>query len=214
MGVGSTTAAHWDGVYATRPLDQVSWHQHRATTSLRLLACSSDPSASVLDVGAGASTLADDLLRAGYRDVTVLDVSAHALAAVRDRLGDRAGLTCVVADLLAWQPDRTYDVWHDRAVFHFLVEPADRALYVATAARAVAPGGVLVLGAFAADGPTACSGLPTARYDADDLAALFTDSFSVEHTEREEHRTPTGAVQPFTWLVLRRLADGSGPAAR
>lgn len=203
MGTGSSTASHWDQVYAATTLDQVSWHQQQAATSLRLITAGTDPTATVIDVGAGASPLADNLLDARYRDVTVLDVSAHALAAVRSRLAHRSGVTYVATDLLTWRPDRTFDVWHDRAVFHFLTEPADRTRYVSTATRAVTPGGVLVLGTFAADGPTTCSGLPTARYDAPGLAALFTDTFTVEHAEREEHHTPGGAVQPFTWLVLR-----------
>ena len=210
METARSTAAHWDHVYATKPLDQVSWHQQQAATSLRLITDATDPTATVVDVGAGASPLADGLLRAGYRDVTALDVSSHALAALRARLG--AGITYVATDLLTWQPGRSYDVWHDRAVFHFLTDAADRDRYVATATGTVTPGGLLVLATFAADGPDSCSGLPTARYDADSLADLFGDAFAPERTEREEHRTPGGADQPFTWVVLRRSqspADGS-----
>jgi hypothetical protein len=106
--------------------------------------------------------------------------------------------------VLTWQPGRTYDAWHDRAVFHFLVQPEQREQYVATASRAVPSGGILVLGTFASDGPTQCSGLPTSRYDADALAAVFAPGFTLEHSEREEHVTPGGAVQAFTWVVLRR----------
>jgi 2-polyprenyl-3-methyl-5-hydroxy-6-metoxy-1,4-benzoquinol methylase len=204
VSTASSAADHWESVYATKPLDQVSWHQQCAATSVRLVTGATDPTASVIDVGAGASPLVEDLLRAGYRAVTVLDVSEHALAVVRARLGDRGGVTYVVADLLAWSPDRTYDVWHDRAVFHFLTDPADRDRYIAIATRAVTPGGVLVLGTFAADGPTSCSGLPTARYDADSLAALFAGSFTLRSSERQEHRTPGGAGQAFTWVVLVR----------
>lgn len=203
MSAASSLAAHWEHVYASKALDQVSWHQQHADTSLRLITGVTDPTAAVIDVGAGASPLVDDLLHAGYRDVTTLDVSAQALAAVRARLAGRTGVTYVAADLLTWQPDRRYDVWHDRAAFHFLSDPADRDRYITTATRAVAPGGVLVLGTFAADGATSCSGLPTARYDADGLAALFAD-FTVQLVDHENHHTPGGAKQPFTWVILRR----------
>jgi SAM-dependent methyltransferase len=194
----------------------VSWFQRKPTTSLRLLTSVAPPSSTVIDIGAGASTLADSLLKAGWSDVTVLDVSATALALVRDRFGvmvrdqpsDQLGegqgaASFVVADVLSWKPERTYDAWHDRAVFHFLVRPEQREQYVATAASAIRPGGFLVLGTFAADGPTQCSGLPTSRYDAEALAEVFAAAFTLEHSEREEHVTPGGAVQPFTWAVLR-----------
>jgi len=122
-----------------------------------------------------------------------------------DRLARREdAVSFVVADILSWQPGRTYDAWHDRAVFHFLVRPDQREQYVATASRAIRPGGVLILGTFAADGPTRCSGLPTSRYDADALAKAFAPDFRLEHSEREEHVTPGGGVQTFTWAVLRR----------
>jgi len=197
--------AHWDTVYGTKAADEVSWFQRQPTTSQRLLALAVSPRGAVIDVGAGASTVADGLLDAGWPDVTVLDVSPKAVALVRERLRERAkSVSFVVADVLSWNPERTYDAWHDRAVFHFLVRPDHREQYVATASRAVRSGGLLVLGTFAADGPTQCSGLPTARYDADKLAAVFASDFSMEHSEREEHLTPGGGVQPFTWAVLRR----------
>jgi SAM-dependent methyltransferase len=199
-----TNADHWDGVYGSRPLDSVSWHQAEAATSRRLITMVAGPQDSVIDVGAGASTLAEELLDDGWSDVTVLDVSARALEEVRARLRHRSGVGFVVADLLGWDPERSYDVWHDRAVFHFLTEAEQRQAYVATALRALGPGGALVLGAFAADGPTSCSGLPTARYDVEELVAQLGPAFELVHSEREEHRTPAGAVQPFTWVVLRR----------
>jgi SAM-dependent methyltransferase len=199
-----TGAHHWDGVYGSRSLESVSWHQAEAATSRRLIAMVSGPQDSVVDVGAGASTLADELLDGGWSDVTVLDVSARALDEVRARLRHRGGASFVVTDLLEWDPPRSYGVWHDRAVFHFLTAAAQRQAYVSAARRAVAPGGAVVLGAFAADGPSSCSGLPTARYGAEELAAQFALGFELVHSEREEHRTPAGAVQPFTWVVLRR----------
>lgn len=197
--------AHWDTVYRSRRPEQVSWYQGHPVTSLRLLVEVAQPSAAVVDVGAGASTLADELLDRGFTDVTLLDVSAAALDVTRARLvGRRPTVEVVIADLLAWQPERAYDVWHDRAVFHFLVQPHDRQRYVATASRAVPSGGHLVLGTFAEDGPTQCSGLPTARHDAGGLAAQFSAGFELRHSEREEHQTPGGVTQPFTWVVLTR----------
>ena len=198
-------AEHWDTVYGSKRPDELSWFQGRPETSLRLLSRFAPAGGSVIDVGAGESYLADALLDAGWPDVTVLDVSREAVAAVRSRLGDRPGASFVVTDLLEWQPDRQYDAWHDRAVLHFLTERAQQARYRDVSATALRPGGVAVLGTFAPDGPTTCSGLPTCRYDAPMLSALCGSNFALEHHEREEHRTPRGAVQPFTWVVLRRL---------
>ncbi len=197
---------HWNGVYDSRADDEVSWYQALPSTSVRLvgLGTRGRPGASVIDIGAGTSTLVDTLLDAGH-EMTVLDVSGEALATVAERLGPRAEqVQRVEADLLRWQPGRTYDVWHDRAVFHFLTAEPDVAGYVRLATSAVAPEGALVLGVFAADGPTSCSGLPTSRYDASTLAERFAAAFVLEHEERELHSTPTGAVQAFTWIVLRR----------
>lgn len=207
-GTARTPAGHWDAVFSSRAPTEVSWFQPRPDTSVRLLSAHVPPQGAVVDVGAGTSALVDALLAAGRTDVTLVDVSAAALDAVRERLGERAAsVGLVVCDVLAWRPQRTYAAWHDRAVFHFLTAEQDRAAYVALAARAVEPGGVLVLGTFAEDGPTACSGLPTARYDAAALAHLFAPAFRLVAHEREEHRTPAGAVQPFTWVVLARRPD-------
>ena len=195
-------AEHWDAVYGTQAPDDLSWFQREPVVSLRLLSAYSRPSAAVLDVGAGASALGERLLEAGFTDLTLLDVSQTALAAVRGRLGDRA--TYVTSDLLAWRPTRTYGAWHDRAVLHFLTDLDDQARYVGLAAEAVEPGGVVVLGTFAEDGPESCSGLPTTRWSAEQLAERFEPVFVRVHEEREEHVTPGGAVQPFTWVVLRR----------
>jgi SAM-dependent methyltransferase len=202
---GPDTGAHWDSVYTARPPETMSWFQARPATSLRLLEAFLPGRGSVLDVGAGRSLLAETLLDSGWPDVTVLDVSTQALDALTARLDrHREALTVVAADLLSWQPVRTWDAWHDRAVFHFLTDPTDRAHYRAVASAAVAPGGVLVIGTFAADGPTRCSGLPTVRYDPATLAAQFEPAFALEHSETEHHVTPAGAAQPFTWAVLRR----------
>jgi hypothetical protein len=167
-----------------------------------------------VDVGGGASVLVDRLLDAGYRDLTVLDVAAAALDRARTRLGSRAGrVTWLVADLLTWVPARRYRVWHDRAVFHFLTAAAARDRYREVLHHALVPGGHVAVGTFAADGPTSCSGLPTARYGPDELAAQV-PGYRVVHRRREVHRTPSGGIQPFTWLLLRAGAAENDRAAR
>lgn len=196
---------HWDQIFSTKAPDQVSWFQREPAASLRLLRRWSTPTASLVDIGAGDSTLVDRLLDEGWRDVTVLDISAQALERVQARLATRAAsVSYVASDLRSWNPDRTFGAWHDRAVFHFLVEPTDRDRYVRVATEAIEGGGVLVMATFAADGPTECSGLPTSRYEPEDLAKTFGAAFALEHAEREEHLTPFGTIQPFSWVVLRR----------
>ena len=204
------TREHWEGVYRAKDAEQVSWFQRDPDVSLRLVL----PAAgSIVDVGAGASVLVDHLLANGRTDVTLLDVSGEALEVTRARLGQSADrVAFVVADVLDWEPDRTFDCWHDRAVFHFLTTPALQQSYVRTATRLVAPGGAVVLGAFAADGPTECSGLPTARHEPEDLARLFEEGFTLEHAEREAHRTPWDSQQNFSWVVLRRLLSAGDTA--
>ena len=149
--------------------------------------------------------MVDELLAAGRTELTVLDISEVALQLARRRLAHRADqVSFEVADITAWQPPRSYDVWHDRAVFHFLTDPAEQTAYVALATNAISPGGALVLGTFAEDGPTQCSGLPTARYNAEDLAARFSVGFDLEQQTHETHQTPAGTAQSFTWVKLRR----------
>lgn len=198
-------AAHWDGMYTRRGDTEVSWFAAEPVVSLELIdAAGADPLLPALDVGAGASRLVDGLLRRGFADVTALDVSDDGLAHTRARLGAAADrVRWVVTDLLDWAPDRSLGLWHDRAVFHFLTDPADRARYRELLAAAMAPGGLVVVGAFAADGPEYCSGLPTVRYTCEGLAAALGAGLRVVASRREEHRTPAGAVQPFTWLALR-----------
>ena len=204
----ASARTHWDDVWSHRGVDEVSWFRPDPSTSLRLIDRAGAPDGSaVVDVGGGASTLPGLLVHRGM-DVTVLDVSSVALDVARGALGDRAGaVRWVTADVTTWAPPRPFHVWHDRAVFHFLVDPADQDRYVEVASAAVRPGGAVVLGTFAPDGPTACSGLPVARHDAADLAARFAPAFGLETAEREVHRTPSGAEQTFTWVVLRRT-DG------
>jgi hypothetical protein len=202
----SAVGDHWEQVYETTSSAELSWYEESPTTSARLVTSAvSSVDAAVIDVGGGASMLVDRLVDEGFADLTILDVSEHALDEVRRRLGSKAsGATFLRRDVLTWSPGRLYDVWHDRAVFHFLTDPADRDGYVAIASEAVRVGGVVVLGAFAPDGPTRCSGLPVSRYSPHDLEAVFSSSFVLVHHEQEAHVTPSGVVQPFTWVVLRR----------
>ena len=184
----------------------MSWYEREPATSLRLIETLAPvPESAVIDIGGGASFLVDRLAARGFTDLTVLDISEHALDEVRERLGPRAHVvTLVHHDLLTWKPDRRYDIWHDRAVFHFLTESSTRARYVDIAATALRDAGALIVGAFASDGPTQCSGRPVTRYSPVQLASVFSTSFSLVEHEREEHITPGGVVQPFTWVTLRR----------
>lgn len=188
---------HWDAVYSSKGVDEVSWYQQDPEPSLRLL----DGCRSVIDVGSGRSALAGRLAAQGV-SVTLLDISPAALEAARTDLGPLgAAVDFVVADVVTWRPDRTWQAWHDRAVFHFLTDPSDQQRYVETARASLEPGGRLVLGCFASDGPEQCSGLPTARHDAADLVERFT-GFTLQESFRLEHSTPWGAAQMFTWAVF------------
>ena len=198
-------AAHWDSAYAHGDTTR-SWFQDEPTESLRMFdgarVSAADP---VLDVGGGSSTLVDSLLQRGFVDVSVLDVSSRALQVARSRLGAAGdNVHWIVADLLAWRPSRTYSVWHDRAVFHFLTDEHSRKRYIENLLSATEPTAVAVIGCFALDGPQSCSGLPVARYDAAGLAEEFGDDWQLEASTRQEHTTPTGAMQHFTWAQFRR----------
>ena len=196
---------HWDDRYSTIGATEVSWFEEAPTMSLHALdAAAVTPTASVIDIGGGASRLADALLGRGFTDLTVLDVSEAALVEVRKRVGDRDDVTWVCSDLLVWKPERTWSVWHDRAVFHFLTDPADRAVYRRLVEQAVEPGGVIVVATFALDGPEYCSGLPVQRYDAAGLATEVGPELEVIASGGTTHRTPSDATQPFIWVALRR----------
>ena len=197
-------STHWDDRYRTVDADQVSWFEAEPTLSLELLDLAGvTAAASVIDVGGGASRLAGALVARGHADVTVLDLSTEALARARAGLSHPDTVHWVVADLLTWSPTFRYDVWHDRAVFHFLVDPRDRAAYRAVMRRALAPGGTIVVATFAEDGPTMCSGLPVRRYSADELLDELGPGLTPAATGRHDHMTPAGSVQHFAWVVLK-----------
>lgn len=201
--------SHWQAVYETKDATAVSWYEAEPRRSLDLIGrASADPQAAVIDVGGGASTLVDRLLAAGRRDVTVLDVSAEALARTRARLGTSAGgVEWIVADITRWRPSRTWAIWHDRAVFHFLTDPDDQAAYLGALRAATGPGARVVLATFAPDGPERCSGLPVMRYDAAGLAGRLGPAFTLVDADRAVHLTPWGAEQRFTWTLFRRGED-------
>ena len=198
---------HWEAVYTSKATDEVSWFQPHARLSLDLIgAAAADKDAGIIDVGGGASTLVDDLLAEGYRDLTVLDLSAAALQAARRRLGAQESLVrWIEADITEVElPRKRYDVWHDRAVFHFLTTPEQREAYVQTVFQAVKPGGHVIVATFAEDGPEQCSGLPVMRYRPDELHDEFGAAFTLLKHQKEAHQTPTGKVQQFVYCYCRR----------
>lgn len=196
--------AHWDTVFETKKVDEVSWYQTDPEMSVQLITEYSSPDKTVIDIGAGASVLVDRLLAIGYHDVTVLDISSVALTAVADRLGEQKNnVSFITSDITAWQPQHTYNLWHDRAVFHFLHDSL-RAKYVELAANTITPGGHLIVGTFALDGPEQCSGLPVNRYNSEMIAEIFSDKFALIKSAQEQHHTPFGTTQSFTWTVLQR----------
>lgn len=202
------TRAHWERVYTEKSSDGVSWYRPRLDESLRLLALAGvGARSSVIDVGGGASTLVDHLLDLPCGSVTVLDLSARALAISRGRLGDRASrVTWIPSDITsAPLPAAAFDAWHDRAVFHFLTAPESRRAYVASLSAALRPGGHVVLATFAPEGPPRCSGLEVCRYDAPGLQAELGSEFQLVTATREAHTTPSGAAQSFQYALFRML---------
>jgi hypothetical protein len=207
------TAEHWDSAYAQGERTR-SWFQEYPGASLRMLdAVGVTSQDSVIDVGGGASLLTDSLLERGHMDLTVLDVSAAALRIIQRRLGPTEQVQWIVADLLIWNPRRAYAAWHDRAVFHFITAARDKLRYLTILNTATKPGSVAILGCFASDGPEFCSGLPVARYSTADLTTTLGDDWTLVASEREEHHTPSGSVQPFTWAAFRRQPGGQPQSA-
>ena len=198
---------HWQQVYTTKAADTVSWYQPQASESLqRIQQAQVDVSARIIDVGGGASTLVDGLLAAGFTRLTVLDISAAALAVARQRLGPAGEqINWLAGDVTTVAlPEAGFDVWHDRAVFHFLTEAADRAAYVRQLNHALAPGGLVIIATFAEDGPEKCSGLPVVRYTPAALSAALGDGFVLTDSQKVAHHTPFDTVQQFVYCSFRR----------
>jgi SAM-dependent methyltransferase len=197
-------AAHWNTVYDTKGEDGVSWYQAIPNVTLELLdTLRVGRAASIIDLGGGASVVVDHLLAREFTDVSVLDVSKVALDDTRARLGPAAEqVHWLHRDIFDWVPERRFDLWHDRAVFHFLIDKDERETYLQVLRSGIAPGGRVVVATFDAHGPTHCSGLPVVRYGATELAEVFAPHFDLIDTRSEEHLTPAGLVQPFTWVAL------------
>ncbi len=197
--------AHWEKVYSEKAPNAVSWYRPHLETSLSVIERISSRSSAIIDVGGGESTLVDDLLSHGYANVTVLDISQIAVDANRERLGSASErVRWLVADFTkAELPRSTYDVWHDRAVFHFLTASSDREAYVRQAAHAVKPGGYVIASTFGPEGPTRCSGLDVVRYDAESLHREFGVRFRLLETTKELHQTPFGTTQQFLYCLCR-----------
>ena len=195
----------WESVWEARSAEEVSWFQADPATSLRLIESVTETDAAVIDIGSGATRLVEALLADGYRDLTVLDISATALDRAREHLGnDAAEVTWIVGDVTAFRPRRHFDLWHDRAVLHFLTDAAYRRAYRRTLRQCIADGGHVVVATFGPDGPVSCSGLPVMRHDQRSLGeALGADFEPIEYAE-EEHRTPGGATQQFLYGLFRR----------
>ena len=200
------TAAHWDRIYTTKQPTSVSWYEQEPTRSLELILATGLPrDAPVLDVGGGLSNLAARLVALGFSDVSVADISRAALERARaqaDAAGER--ITWIEADVRRHDFPRPYDLWHDRAVFHFMVNDQDRDAYLATLHHSLRPGGHLILATFGPDGPEQCSGLPTARYDARALAAALGSDYLPHAATLEVHETPSGAAQQFLYAHFQR----------
>jgi len=198
--------AHWETVYTTKGENEVSWFQESPEASLELIDLAHPtPASTIVDIGGGASRLVDSLIARGLNHVTVLDLSEAALEAAKARLGERVSrVQWVVADVTKWYPTQIYDIWHDRAAFHFLTDPADRAAYVACMKRTVKPGGHVIIGTFAIDGPEKCSGLPVNRYDATSLARELGEGLVLVDARRHDHSTPWKSAQRFQFCIFRR----------
>jgi SAM-dependent methyltransferase len=198
--------AHWESVYTKKGENEVSWFQENPAPSLELIAqVGATPASAIIDIGGGASRLVDNLIDRDFEDVTVLDLSEAALEAAKARLGGRAArVHWIAADATVWEPAKGYDVWHDRAAFHFLTEDRDRAAYVGRLESALKIGGHVILATFALDGPERCSGLPVVRYDPVSLGQTLGRAFSLVDSRLHTHATPWGSDQSFQFSVFRR----------
>ncbi len=199
---------HWEKVYGEKAPDSVSWYQAEPTLSLLMMERSGvGPGQPVIDVGGGTSLLVDNLAQRGFADVTVLDISSHALEKVRERIGEPAGtVELIESDLLDFEPTRSYALWHDRAVLHFLTRPDEQARYAQVLRAALAPGGTVIVATFAVGGPKRCSGCETVQYDAHRLSRMLGSDFELLEEVFESHRTPAGGEQAFAWFRLHRIA--------
>lgn len=200
----ASTPDHWDHTYAQGDVTR-SWYQAEARDSLQMILARHSHPVSLVDVGGGAGTLVDGLIAAGWRDLTVTDLSSRGLATARGRLGGAASLvTWIQQDIRAWSPVRRWHVWHDRAVLHFMTTPQERAAYHRALLAGTTRAATVVIGTFGPEGPTSCSGLPVTRYGEQDMAAFLGPEFRVMECRLAVHTTPTGAGQEFLWTLAQR----------
>lgn len=206
QAVNMSDKSHWNAVYSRKEEAQLSWHQSDPSVSVEFMEKAGLTAASsVIDIGAGTSRVVDALVSRGLTDLTVLDVSQAALDATRSRLGqDGNTVTWIAGDITLWRPMRTYDVWHDRAVFHFLVDPEDKAAYIERLSSGLATGGHAIIATFAPDGPQTCSGLPVARYSPEVLAQTLGEEFALIDQRFQSHTTPWGQPQSFQYSLFQR----------
>ena len=198
--------AHWQNVYTKKSENEVSWFQENPAPSVELIAqVGATSTSAIIDIGGGASRLVDNLVELDFENITVLDLSEAALEAAKDRLGGRATrVQWIVADATVWEPREAYDIWHDRAAFHFLTEERDRAAYIARLEGALKVGGHAIIATFALDGPERCSGLAVVRYDPASLGQTLGRTFQLVDTRQHAHATPWGSNQSFQFSVFRR----------
>ena len=203
----TSSADHWDDIYGNRDIDKLGWYEQRPDTSLELIRSivKLPLQTKLLDVGGGTSTLVDYLINDGYQSIAVLDISAEGLHIAKRRLGERADkVKWILGDITAQTNLSTFDVWHDRAVFHFITDDDKRKKYAEIASNTVPVEGHLIIGTFALDGVPKCSGLPVCRYDSYGLSQIFEPAFKMVESRRHVHITPSGSTRPFTFVVLRR----------
>jgi 2-polyprenyl-3-methyl-5-hydroxy-6-metoxy-1,4-benzoquinol methylase len=201
-----STKDHWENIYATKELPKVSWYQPTPATSLRLVKSAvSKKDAEIIDIGGGDSFLIDKLLAEGYSNLTVLDISKNAIDRAKQRLGaDSEKVNYVVSDIIDFNPENQFDIWHDRAAFHFLTDDEEIKRYIDIAKRAIKHGGNLIVGTFAEDGPDRCSGIRIKKYSSTDLIQLFSDEFDLVKGFNEKHNTPFNTTQNFTFIHLKK----------
>lgn len=199
-----TNKSHWENVYETKTPEEVSWTQKKPQTSLELIrSLGSDKSVKIIDIGGGDSNLADFLLEEGYENITVLDISEKALERAKRRLGkDAEKIQWIVADIIAFTPEETYDIWHDRAAFHFFTRSEDISKYVRIAKKAVSKN--LIVGTFSKNGPKKCSGLEISQYDEESMNSIFENSFEKTDCITEDHITPFSTVQNFIFCTFKK----------
>jgi len=198
---------HWEHVYSDKKSTEVSWYQQHPESSLDLIrATGIDKTARIIDIGGGASTLVDFLLDAGYQNLSVLDIAHSAIEQAKLRLGDSANrVTWIESDITKYSPDETFDLWHDRAVFHFLSDEADRSSYVSTLTNALNPGAHVIIATFGLDGPEKCSGLNVVRYSPETMSAVLGENFQLVETSTEVHTTPRESSQSFVYCRFKRV---------